>query len=256
MHIETIQRFLSFLGAFVALWVLSIPILAQSAASSGKSVEGAHMPKTPKVYEDREIRVDIPQGWQIASTGDAKKKSENVISLGNSVSQPEGGLVLEKEGYALAIAYNTGQASGIEGGRFIEVFSIAWPGVEDEWSCSGYLHYQSQPASRILIFENVIVDDMDPKGIEICGLSKMPGAWEDKNGMKRRWFGGYFTTADGGYFFDSDGDGCGEKAYTLTSQEEIPEKLPLLGDPGLKKMIQEAIDIVNSIHYKKCAPAP
>jgi hypothetical protein len=35
-----------------------------------------------------------------------------------------------------------------------------------------------------------------------------------------------------------------------------PERLPVVGDPALKKMIQEAIDIVDSIHYKRCAPAP
>jgi len=108
----------------------------------------------------------------------------------------------------------------------------------------------------VLIFDDIIVDEMDPRGIESCNLSKRPGDWGDRNGMKRRWYGGYFTTAEGGYFFDSKDEECGLKAYTLTFQEKIPERLPLLGDPSLLRMIREAVDVVNSIHYKKCAPAP
>lgn len=39
-------------------------------------------------------------------------------------------------------------------------------------------------------------------------------------------------------------------AYTFTSGAETPDELPVVGDPGLKKIINEAIDIVDSIRYK------
>ena len=75
----------------------------------------------------------------------------------------------------------------------------------------------------------------------------------------RRWFGGYFRTKYGGYFFGGD-DGCGLKAYSLTSQATTVDRLPIAdipnqkNNPALEKTIQEAIDIVNSIHYKRCLP--
>lgn len=71
---------------------------------------------------------------------------------------------------------------------------------------------------------------------------------------EQRWFAGYFTTADGGWFFDSEGDSCGQKVYTLTSRAQTPEGLPSPDDPSLRKVIQEAIDIVDSIQYKRCPP--
>jgi len=72
---------------------------------------------------------------------------------------------------------------------------------------------------------------------------------------ERRWFGGYFTTEDGGWFFESEGDACGEKAYTLTFEADSPDMLPVMGDSQLRRIIHEAIDIVDSIHYKRCPPA-
>jgi hypothetical protein len=86
-----------------------------------------------------------------------------------------------------------------------------------------------------------------------CGIKIDSSAWGDENGMIRRWYGGYFTT-DGRYFFDSDGDDCGEKAYTFTFWSTRAEGLPNVNDPALKKMIQEATNIVNSIEYKRCKP--
>ncbi len=112
-----------------------------------------------------------------------------------------------------------------------------------------------------MTFDNVIVDSSDARVREHCGIQKDLGFWRKVEGSRefvgsRRWFGGSFSTADRGVFFESKGTGCGLKAYTLTFQAKTPDQLPLERDPGSKKMIQEAIDIVNSIHYKRCAPAP
>jgi hypothetical protein len=71
----------------------------------------------------------------------------------------------------------------------------------------------------------------------------------------QRWFAANFTSASGGWFFASDGSGCGDKVYTLTSKAKTPEELPDPNDPNLKKTIAEAIDIVDSIQYKRCPPS-
>jgi len=207
--------------------------------------------RSPNVYEDREVKVLIPAGWSILSN--QREKSS------------EGRLLLEKTGYTLSLAYHASQASGIEGGRFIEVFNIPWPGLDDAWTCSGYLREAPWPASRHLIFINVIVETGDPKVRENCGIQKELGYWSEKDGHKeydgdRRWFGGYFTTESRGYFFGGNDDGCGLKAYTLTSQATTLERLPIAdipnqnNNPALEKIINQAIDIVNSIRYKQCKP--
>lgn len=224
-----------------------------SGAKQGNRSRGAH--KAPATYEDREIKVVIPAGWSVVKG-----------SGGNSIGEGPGVLVLEKKGYTLSLAYHTGQASGIVGGRFIEIFDIPWPGIDDAWTCSGYLQQITWPAGRNLMFVNVIVDTGDPRVRENCAMPKLPETWVEKDGQKqfdfgeRRWFGGYFTAEEGGYFFGGDGDGCGEKAYTLTSRETTPGRLPIAdipsqgNNPELEKTIQESIDIVNSIRYKRCAP--
>lgn len=173
--------------------------------------------------------------------------------------------MLERSGYRLSLGYDTGHASGIEGGRFIEAFSMGWSGLEDAWTCSGYLREFPQPASRQLIFINLILDTGDARVRENCAIPKELGVWTEKGGAKEykgtsRWFGGYFRAAEGGYFFDSKGADCGLKAYTLTSDAAAPAQFPIADspmfqtNPALENVIREAIDIVNSIQYKRCPP--
>jgi hypothetical protein len=180
--------------------------------------------------------------------------------LGNSVSEADGKIVLEKGGYVLGIAYHTDHASGIEGGRFIEIFNIPWPDIDDVWTCSLYLRGSVYPASRILTFTNLVIDSGEDEVRGNCGIRQDLGSWKVKDGSRvfegeRRWFGGYFTTANGGWFFDSQGSGCGLKAYTLTYRANLPNQLPTPDDPQLNLVTEEAIDLVNSIHYKRCPPA-
>ena len=242
---------------------LSISTHAQVQPSASKQTvtPGPRVHRnSQRMYEDAEIKVVIPPGWRIAPQDEMQRKIGAGVSLGNSVGRLDRAVLLEKNGYTLAIAYHTGHASGVEGGRFIEIFNIPWPGLDDAWTCSGYLAYRAQPASRILIFTNITVESGDAKVRENCGIPKDLGRWIEKDGSKsfegeRRWFGGYFTTADGGWFFDSDGERCGQKAYTLTFQASTPDQLPVDGDPRVKKIVEEAIDVVDSIHYKRCPPA-
>ena len=208
------------------------------------------------MYEDREIQLRIPTGWRILPSETSRRDARDTA----------GRLSLEKNGYKLSLGYHVGHTSGIIGGRFIEAFDLDWPGLDDAWTCSGYLTEDPQPASRNLMFVNVIVDTGDPKVRENCGIPKNLGVWTKTQGVKekqyvgeKRWFGGYFRSTEGGYFFGGNDDGCQFKAYTLTSEARVPDELPdagnpLLQVPELQSIVQEAIDIVNSIHYKRCAP--
>jgi hypothetical protein len=249
------------LATMIGGWTVSSRAQVQPAQpKSTPAREPRVRGETTKNYEDAEIKVAIPTGWRVVPEDEIKKHTKVSVSLGNSVSGGYG-VFLEKNGYTLAVAYNTSHASGVEGGRFNEIFTIPWPSLDDDGlECSGYFARSVQPASRVLTFTNLTVDTGDPRVQGSCGIHSA-GHWTEKDGVKnfegeRRWFGGFFTTADGGYFFDSNDEGCGLKAYTFTSQVSTPERLPVVGDPALKKMIQEAIDIVDSVHYKRCAPAP
>jgi hypothetical protein len=81
-----------------------------------------------KVYEDSEIKVTIPTGW--STLLNPKDKAH------------EGTLVLEKRGYQLSLAYHAAHASGIVGGRFIEILEIPWEEEDAGTNCSGYLRQE------------------------------------------------------------------------------------------------------------------
>lgn len=238
--------------------------LAQGPPANSKPAtgQGAHASPVPStVYEDSEIKVRIPAGWALLPRPGRRDLGRGRYgSLGNSVLPEEGRVVLEKKGYVLAIAYDTSHASGIIGGRFPEVFNIPWPGIDDEVNCSMHLGGFTQPASRALMFINVVIDSGLAEVREACGIAKDLAYKVDTDTGEefvgeRRWFGGYFTSEGGRWFFPSKGEGCGEKAYTLTFTTDTPGKLPVVGDQKLKSMIREAIDVVNSIRYKRCPPA-
>jgi len=235
------------------LYGFAAPAYAQVSNAERKEGHNQHATRERlTTYEDREIKVVIPRGWRIVQASGAKAGA--------------GEVALGKASYTLRLAYHTEHASGIEGGRIVEAFDIPWPGIDDAWTCAVYLREDPQPASRHLIFINLIVDTGDEDVRKNCAIPKELGSWSEKDGRKeydygdRRWFGGYFRTEYGGYFFGGNEDGCGLKAYTLISQAKTPERLPIAdianqnNNPELTKIIQEAIDIVNSIQYKRCAP--
>lgn len=242
-----------------------VVVVSGTGSVFGQSIAARRRSARPqRTYEDREIKVVIPAGWKIVPDAALKEPGGPGMSLGNSISGAHRKLILAKKEYTLGIAYNTDHASGIVGGRFIEIFNIPWPGMDDIWNCSMYLGEYPQPASRNLIFVNLIVDSGDEKVRANCPIQTGLGKWTERDGQRtyqgeRRWFGGYFRATEGGYFFGGNGADCGLKAYTLTSQATSPNELPDAGNPildvpELKRVIGEAIDIVNSIHYKRCSP--
>lgn len=256
--------------AWLASGIMTWGIVGKSDAqvppnrSSAAKTSSSHAKRTSSnVYEDDEVKIRIPAGWTFA-TGEHPS-----VAGGNGLVRPYklgGYLLLSKGGYTLDLEYDTHPASGIVGHRFIEMLQIPWLDIDEAWACSSsiysYNNIYPQPASRTLMFMNITFSSGgDPNILETCGIPKDSARWIDKAGMKelvggQRWFAGYFTTADRGWFFESDGTNCGEKAYTLTTAAKTPYELPVVDDPDLKNAIREAIGIVNSIHYKRCRPKP
>lgn len=231
---------------------LVIQTYAQSPSEELKSTQKqkSHGARTsPKVYEDSEIKILIPSDWKVSRT------DRPFALLGTDhpgvaqFPEPGHGLLLEKNGYTLNLNNGAGQTSPIPGGRIFEVFRMPWlRDVSDIWGCGGFLFEEPQPTPGGLLYFNLIFNSLDSEARKTCGISR-------DLVIERRWFSAYFSTAKGMWLFDSEGDGCSEKAYTLSSGAKTPDQLPFVNDPGLKKIIQEAIDIVASIHYKRCPPA-
>lgn len=237
---------------FIATLLIGSLFMLEASAQTGqsKSDNAIHHKTPPNVYEDSEIRVAVPHSWRVVFSG----------------GKDAGELLLAKDPYRLELKYHTSQASGIVGGRITEIFEIPWPNPVDVSDCMTHLAGYTYPAGRDLMFVSLTLDTADPKARKDCGILKPAGKWIKKDGKRqhddgdRRWFGGYFTTKFAGYFFGKSQDGCGEKAYTLTSTAIKAEQLPVSSipnqdsNPGLEKAIQEAIDIVDAVHYKKCSP--
>lgn len=204
-----------------------------------------------RVYEDGEVRVSIPTGWRILKTGrpDDPLAAHPVALPQTFIPAPGNGLLLTRGGYTLAIAYKASHASPLSGGRIMEVLNIPWlSDVSDGWSCSGYLRSEPQPVNERLLFINLIFGSLSPEAREQCSIP-------ENVSTQGRWFAGYFTTASGQYYFDSDDVVCAQKVYTLTSGALTPDQLPNVDDPDLQTTIHEAIKTVASIRYKRCPPA-
>jgi hypothetical protein len=229
--------------------IAAIFLLSVSAATSGQALKNSQASPTkspvshvaPKnIYEDDLIKVRIPAEWTLAT-----EKHEVSLSKG---------------GYTLDLKYASEHASGIEGGRFIEILTIPWLDADDARTCSQFLSQRPQPVSRALILINLTLSTYETEVQTNCGIPKDLGYLVNEGNLKQivgtqRWFAAYFTTASGGWFFPSDGAGCREKVYTLTAKATKPEELPDPEDPALKKTLAEAIDIVASIQYKRCPPS-
>jgi len=181
----------------------------------------SHLASTASgIYEDDQMRVSIPSGWETVKIGNTDRPfaalHDKYPSVnGQYIPAAGGGLAITKQGYLLTVLPESGQVSGIRGGRFIEVFSIPWlDNTDDEQTCMGEnLQESPQPVNRDLIFVNLVFVARygpDRESWRICRMAPLL--------KERPWFGGYFTTAEGGYIFRSKGADCADKTYTLTSE--------------------------------------
>jgi len=199
---------------------------------------------SPRVFEDDQVKVLIPPGWTI-SEGDSA--TPPFLRVGRH-------LQLVKNGYTLSLAYDTQPQSGVTGDRFTQVFAIPWlapaqtapvaPAHTE--GCAFSLRRNQQPASASLLFIGFLMDTADARVRVNCAIQTDLGA---------RWFAGFFTIQNGGYFLHSSGAGCSDKVYALSSQAKTADQLPASSDPALKAIIGEAGRIVNFIQYKRCALA-
>ncbi len=265
------MAFLGLWKPFVALAIVCAVARGPMMATSGQTPSvkptqepNSHAPRTfLDVYEGDEVRIPIPSGWSVSVPDNhAISKTDYPAVAQTFAPAPGDGLFLTKNGYILTLAYNSGHASGITGGRFIEVLQIPW--IDDPfegWDCGSLLQRRSQPVNRILLFTSLILDPAAPEVREKCAIPTEHGDGTNDDVTNslvagKRWFAAYFTTVHyPGWFFESDGAGCAEKAYTLTSGAKAPGELPMVDNPDLKKIIKEAIGIVASIRYKRCPPS-
>ena len=234
----------------------AIPRATQKQATQAKSIR-------PNIYEDSEVKFPVPSGWSVSVPDNhAISKKDYPATPQTFAPTPGSGIFLSKNGYTLTLAFESGHASGVTGGRLIEILQVPW--IDDPFEgvdCSSLLRRNKQPVNRTLVFINFILDPNDSEIREKCEIPNDFGGKASDEGTKdhavgQRWFAGQFTTTvHGGWFFESDGVDCGEKAYILTSAARTPIELPLANDLALKKVIQEAIGMVASIHYKRCPPS-
>jgi hypothetical protein len=215
-------------------------------------------------FENVELKLQIPPGWSIAIPDyDSRSKAEfppMTSSIALTGLDPRSGLVLTKRAYTLVLAYETGHASGISGGRFAEILRIPWLDDGEDGACTDKFQVRNQPVDRTLTFTNLILEQGDPTVLNECGFpdklaGKQRGGRRKNSAVRNRWFAGFFGTATPGWFIESNNEYCADKAYFMVSAATDPNQLPFVDDPKLKKIIDEAIEIVASIRYKRCPPA-
>jgi hypothetical protein len=190
---------------------------------------------TPHVFEDEDVKILIPAGWAMSeSAADAQP----FLRVGRH-------LQLTKDGYILTLAYKTEPAGGPAIDRFAQIFPASWLAAANTESCGFSLRRNQRPVSATLLFIGLLMDTADAKVRSNCGL---------KYNIEARWYAGFFTVPNGGYYLHSSGPGCTaeDKVYTLTPQAKSAEALPNPEDPDLRAIIGDAGRIVNTIQYKRC----
>lgn len=255
--------------AFVGAAALGFGAVSSAQSTAAVSIPSRvprqrHNHAPPSFFENAEIGIHIPPGWSVSVPDyDPYSKTQfPSMTAFNALAglDPRSGLILTKNGYTLALAYETGHTSGVEGGRFEEEFRMPW--IEDDQGSECSLHFKTSqhPVDGALIFTDLILDPSNPDVRKVCVLpenfaNKANGKGSKRLMGKHRWFAGSFSTATQGWFMDSSNPYCADKAYALTSPATTPNELPLAEDPALKNIVNEAIGIVGSIRYKRCAPS-
>lgn len=219
--------------------------------ASGSTTNSSESTSASGHYEDEYFSIRFPQSWRIARTDLTPAR---LFAEHPGVTQfptTGNGVLLVRDGYTLALANSAGQTSGIQGGRFFEVFGMPWlmgRDISEVWDCDVRLREEPGPANNGQLRSfNIIFKSLDSAGRKVCGIP-------ENLRVEGRWFAGYYSTTQGSWLFDGDGTNCPEKAYTLTTHARTPDQLPFVDDPALRRVLNEAMSIVASIRYKRCAP--
>jgi hypothetical protein len=193
------------------------------------------------VYEDDQMKVVVPASWTVSTSDPAVK----------SPSHPGRNVQLFRDGYTLALTYQSAPPTGkpglaSESGGFGQVFAVSWLTPAQTDGCGFSLRRSQNPISQSMFFIGFWMDTANAGVRKSCGIPADVGP---------RWFGGFFTIPNGGYFLQFRGDGCAQMTYTLIPKAGAAAELPALADPALKEIAQEAGRIVSTIQYKRCTPA-
>jgi hypothetical protein len=131
--------------------------------------------------------------------------------------------------------------------------------------CGDHLTSGPQPASRTLMFVNLLMDSGIADIRKSCGVPEVLAQWfsvpqDGPQATTRRSVGGFFSTEVYRWFLDgtpgSFTETCKTRMYSLTTSAKRPGQLQRPSYPQLQRIIQESINIVDSIEYKRCAPRP
>jgi hypothetical protein len=228
-------------------------VIARNLSRPSTQAQNAHtrVAADANLYEDGSVSFVVPVGWHIEKTFrrvDDPAQPHPPAVPETFVPGPDDGILLTTNGYTLTLAYRASHASPLAGGRFVEVFRFPWlEDVSDEWRCDGYLEDVPRGRPKSFRLFDLVFKQPDSAMQTACAIPPEIAG--------RRWFGAYFNTARGHYYFDSEGSDCPQKAYTLTSSAVSFAELPDPSDSTLRSVIDTATKLVSSIHYKSCPPA-
>lgn len=250
VHGDSSRRSILLMLLFLGSVGQAVRTSAQTTVPSQRTPGDVHSParKTDaRVYDDDQIAIKIPAGWNVIDTQVRIKASADAFPALTGYAVPitsKSGLVLEKRGYLLALVHSAG-STRVPGGSFSEVLRIPWlPELSQEETCSVFMRKYPQPVNRRLIFINLVLVIADKTAENACAIH---------DNRARRWFLGYFTTA-GSLSFSSICENCSEKIFTLSTIIKSPAELPDLDDHLFRTIRDEAVGIVDSIRYKRCPP--
>ena len=221
------------------------------------------------IFEDDRIKVIVPRGWTVEpETSPVYGADYNVV--GERIV----GAVLKNGNYRLYLLTHKSQASGIVGGRFAEIVSYVSPwlaNVPNDFgnTCIGHLQNQATPVNRQLSRVDLYFNPAKVKKQSQLTAFKQCGRPARRGDL---WYGSYFTEtcpAGGqpplerdrgcdGYFLVYQNlsgkapqqDPDWEMVYALTYNTNSPNGIPLRGDRTLRRVMQEANGIIDSIKYK------
>jgi hypothetical protein len=194
------------------------------------------------LYEDDQIRVQVPASWHMAVDGDGQ------------------GVILRKDGYILRLCTGCAQVSGIVGGRFNEIAGLVQP-----W-------YREDPVANPSACGRPEIGKTSPQ-IDRVDLWYRRGdaggdGCREPSTTATVWYGSYFAERCppavseghdcGGFFLHNhwltDGradDPFDEMVFALTFDTSDPDGLPKKGDRELNEILRDASAIVASVHFKK-----
>ncbi len=228
--------------AFIFIALLSAACNRQSnpqSTSGGGQNQPTPTPQTSNVYENRYLKVLVPEGWA------AKEAAQTVYNGQVPGSQPNPAAVnITKGNYILYINTQASQASGVEGGRFAEI-------AQGAPSADAVVTEQPSPPCGTADIIPAILDH--PRvDLYVSAQDTQSKAWcrAPKSG-KDVWYFSYITDTSGGYFnYYNSGQGLGY-VITMAYNSKDADSLPVKGGSELNSALAEMTNIVKTLEIKK-----